>query len=80
MQSTKATLWVSITFHRTVGGMEKYGTVRINLAKLIEESGISKNKLSQRAEMQRTQLNHYCNNTITRLDIDVGKALHRPRL
>ena len=51
--------------------MEKYGTVRINLAKLIEESGISKNKLSQRAEMQRTQLNHYCNNTITRLDIDV---------
>ena len=51
--------------------MEKYGTVRINLARLIEESGISKNKLSQRAEMQRTQLNHYCNNTITRLDIDV---------
>ena len=51
--------------------MEKYGTIRINLARLIEESGISKNKLSQRAEMQRTQLNHYCNNTITRLDIDV---------
>lgn len=51
--------------------MEKYGTVKINLAKLIEESGISKNKLSQRAEMQRTQLNRYCNNTIARLDIDV---------
>ena len=51
--------------------MDKYGTVKINLARLIEEKGISKNKLSQRAEMQRTQLNHYCNNTITRLDIDV---------
>lgn len=51
--------------------MEKCGTVKINLAKLIEESGISKNKLSQRAEMQRTQLNRYCNNTIARLDIDV---------
>lgn len=51
--------------------MEKYGAVKINLAKLIEESGISKNKLSQRAEMQRTQLNRYCNNTIARLDIDV---------
>ncbi len=51
--------------------MEKYGSVKINLAKLIEESGISKNKLSQRAEMQRTQLNRYCNNTIARLDIDV---------
>lgn len=51
--------------------MEKFGQVRINLADLIEEKGISKNKLSQRAEMQRTQLNNYCNNTITRLDIDV---------
>ena len=51
--------------------MDKYGTVKINLARLIEEKGISKNKLSQRAEMQRTQLNHYCSNTITRLDIDV---------
>lgn len=51
--------------------MEQYGTIKINLLKLIEENGISKNKLSHRAEMQRTQINHYCNNTITRLDIDV---------
>ncbi len=51
--------------------MERFGTVRINLAQLIEEKGISKNKLSQRAEMQRTQLNNYCNNRISRLDIDV---------
>jgi len=32
---------------------------------------MSKNKLSHRADMQRTQINHYCNNTISRLDIDV---------
>ena len=51
--------------------MERYGTIRINLAKLIEKKGISKNKLSQRAEMQRTQLNNYCNNSISRLDVDV---------
>ena len=51
--------------------MERFGTVRINLAQIIEEKGISKNKLSQRAEMQRTQLNNYCNNRISRLDIDV---------
>lgn len=51
--------------------MERFGTIKINLAKLIEESGMSKNKLSHRAEMQRTQLNNYCNNTVTRLDIDV---------
>ena len=51
--------------------MQQYGTIRIRLDQLIKEKGISKNKLSQRAEMQRTQLNNYCNNTISRLDIDV---------
>ncbi len=48
-----------------------YGTINIKLNQLIEEKGISKNKLSHRAEMQRTQINNYCNNKITRLDIDV---------
>ena len=51
--------------------MERYGKIKIHLEELIEKAGISKNKLSQRAEMQRTQLNHYCNNTVTRLDVDV---------
>lgn len=51
--------------------MEEYGTIRIKLDELIEKSGISKNKLSHKAEMQRTHLNNYCNNQITRLDIDV---------
>jgi len=51
--------------------LEKYGKINIHLTQLIEKAGISKNKLNQRAEMQRTQLNHYCNNTVTRLDIDV---------
>ena len=51
--------------------MGEFGIIKINLARLIEEKGISKNKLCQRAEMQRTQLNHYCNNEVTRLDTDV---------
>lgn len=51
--------------------MAHYGKIRIKLDELLKKSGMSKNKLSQRAEMQRTQLNHYCNNTITRLDTDV---------
>jgi putative transcriptional regulator len=51
--------------------MEQYGTIRIHLDELIRKAGISKNKLSHRAEMQRTQINHYCNNEISRLDIDV---------
>lgn len=51
--------------------MGEFGTIKIHLAELIEKSGMSKNKLSHRAEMQRTQINRYCNNEVTRLDIDV---------
>ena len=51
--------------------MERYGRIRIKLDERIKAAGISKNKLSQRAEMQRTQLNRYCNNDISRLDLDV---------
>ena len=51
--------------------MESNGTIRIKLKELLEKNGLSKNKLSHRAEMERTQINHYCNNTITRLDTDV---------
>ncbi|NCB93709.1 MAG: XRE family transcriptional regulator [Clostridia bacterium] len=55
--------------------MEEYGTIKIHLAELIEQAGISKNKLSHRAEMQRSQINNYCNNKISRLDIDVLSRL-----
>ena len=51
--------------------MHEYGKIRIKLDELIKGKEISKNKLSQRAEMQRTQLNNYCKNEITRLDTDV---------
>ena len=51
--------------------MEDHGTIVIHVKELLEQKGISKNKLSKRAEMERTQINHYCNNTITRLDTDV---------
>lgn len=54
-----------------VGSMEEYGTIRIKLEELIQKAGISKNKLSHRAEMQRSQINHYCRGDITRLDTDV---------
>ena len=48
-----------------------YGTIEIHLDKLLKEKNISKNKLSHWAEMQRTQINNYCNNKVARLDIDV---------
>ena len=50
--------------------MNEYGKINIKLEELIKKSGISKNKLSHKAEMQRTQINNYCKNQITRLDID----------
>ena len=51
--------------------MEDYGTIKIKLDELIKKSGISKNMLGHKAQMQRTQLNNYCKNEITRLDTDV---------
>ena len=50
---------------------KNYGYVKIKLAKLIKDRKISKNKLSHRAEMQHSQINHYCNEEITRLDTAV---------
>lgn len=51
--------------------MEQCGRIKIKLLELIEKNGLSKNKLSQRAEMERTQLNRYCDGSVTRLDTDV---------
>lgn len=51
--------------------MEKFGTIRIKVDELLEKSGMSKNELSYRAQVQRTQLNRYCTNQVTRLDTDV---------
>ena len=51
--------------------MKQYGTIKIHLAEVIQAKGISKSKVAQRAEMQRTQLNNYCKNQVTRFDADV---------
>ncbi len=51
--------------------MSDRGTIVIHLDELLKETGLSKNKFCQRAELQRSQLNGYLNNTITRLDTDV---------
>ena len=51
--------------------MSTHGTIRIKLDELLKKSGMSKSKLSHRAELQRTQINKLCNNQITRLDTDV---------
>ncbi len=50
---------------------QNYGYIKIKLAELIQEKGISKNKLAHRAEMQRSQINQYCKSEVTRLDTAV---------
>ncbi len=51
--------------------MREFGTIRIKLDELLIRAGMSKNKFSQRAEMEGTQINNYCKGIITRLDTDV---------
>ncbi len=53
----------------------EFGTVRLHLRELMEERNISLTKLSFRAEMQRTQLKHYYDGTIQRLDMAVLSRL-----
>lgn len=47
------------------------GHFEFTLDEYIQEHNISKNKLSQKAKLQRTQLNLYCNNKVQRLDLSV---------
>lgn len=53
----------------------EFGTIKLHFKELMEEQNLSLSKLSFRAEMQRTQLKHYYDNTIQRLDIAVLSRL-----
>ena len=62
------------TYHnitRQGNKLNQNGSIKIHLDQLLEASGLSRNKFCQKAEIQRSQLNGYINNTITRLDTDV---------
>ena len=49
----------------------EFGTIELHLDELMKERNISINKLSFRAEMQRTQLKKYCRNEVQRVDLSV---------
>lgn len=53
----------------------EFGKVIIHLDEMMRKRNISVNKLSFRAEMQRTQLKNYCQNKVQRLDIAVLSRL-----
>ena len=54
-----------------MGESKDYGSFTIVLDDLLKARGMSKNKLVERANLQRTQLNSYCKNDIKRPDLDV---------
>lgn len=59
------------TFLRILVNMklnEDYGKIKIKLNELLKKNGMSKNKLYHKAEMSWSQIDNYCNNTVTRLD------------
>ncbi len=49
--------------------MQDFGRVVFKINEVLEEKNISKNKLEKEANLQRTQLNSYCNNKVKRIDL-----------
>lgn len=47
------------------------GKIKLHLDEIRKKQNISINKLACRAEMQRSQVRSYCNNTVQRLDMAV---------
>lgn len=50
---------------------KEFGHLEIKLNDLLKERGLNKNKLSHKAEMNWKQIDNYCTNTVTRLDVSV---------
>lgn len=49
--------------------MNDYGKVIFKIDEVLQEKNISKNRLEKEANLQRTQLNSYCNNKVKRIDL-----------
>ncbi len=50
--------------------MQNFGKIIFKINRVLEEKNISKNKLEKEANLQRTQLNSYCNNKVKRIDLE----------
>lgn len=50
---------------------KQFGKVVLTIEEYRTARGISKNKIVIGAGMQRTQLQNYCNNKVSRVDLDV---------
>lgn len=45
--------------------------IYIDLANVLKEKNVSKNKICMECAMQRTQLNKYCRNEMSRVDLSI---------
>ncbi len=45
--------------------------VYIDLERLLKEKIVSKNKVCEACKLQRTQLNNYCKNKVSRIDLAI---------
>ena len=54
---------------------EDFGTIRIKLEEVIQQSSLSKNKVAQLSQTQRGQLNQYCKGDIQRIDLAILSRL-----
>ncbi|MDD7353267.1 MAG: helix-turn-helix transcriptional regulator [Peptoniphilaceae bacterium] len=50
--------------------ISSFEKIIFKIDKVLEEKNISKNKLEREANLQRTQLNSYCNNKVKRIDLE----------
>lgn len=46
-------------------------TIYIDLENVLKEKQISKNKVCEACKLQRTQLNNYCKNKVSRIDLAI---------
>ena len=53
----------------------EYCQSNIDLENLLKERGISKNKVCENCRLQRTQLNNYCQNKVSRIDLNTLEKL-----
>lgn len=51
--------------------MDNYGSIKINIEKILKQKNISKNKICEELNLQRTQFNKYCKGSMQRLDINI---------
>lgn len=49
--------------------------IYIDLENLLKEKNISKNKICAACKLQRTQLNNYCKNKVSRIDLSILSRL-----